>query len=187
MRPRTQCALSVTRDEIRAVRRDPDRGEPAEFLVRRRQFDAAAEFQRAEALARRIARLESLDQLRPDLDADGRFGRRLHMPAASITMQAATSRHQCGGSEVPLHDAASHQGTSEPNRTGIITFLVSLGIRSSLTKVLRNWANFDWTTRAVVQCNLRRGRGAVPAPHSRRTIRRVFRSWRRRALRHRRW
>jgi len=57
-------------DEMLAVRAHPKRRKAAEMAIVRGQFEAAAEFQRAEAALFLIARQEQIDGLRVHLDRD---------------------------------------------------------------------------------------------------------------------
>ncbi|MHC2531269.1 hypothetical protein ACVJMY_000838 [Bradyrhizobium diazoefficiens] len=69
--PGEPAALVGDRKETFAFRIQPDAGQAAEAAIGRGQHQAAAIFQRTEARARAVARLEIRDRPRVDLDADG--------------------------------------------------------------------------------------------------------------------
>ncbi len=71
--PAQPAALVGDGEEARAVGGDAQRRDAAEFRIGRGQLHPAAECQRTEAHARRIARLEDRDRLRVDDDSDRCF------------------------------------------------------------------------------------------------------------------
>ena len=107
-------ALVGQRDEMRAVRRDAQIAErPPKSLCGELQHQAAAEFQRAEARARGIARIERLRSACGWISIATGGARPRGVCAAAGTARAAAAQPRAARSAAP-QPVSTHRGTEAP-------------------------------------------------------------------------